>query len=84
PGLMVSEAALGGTVHPNAIRRLACGADLIPVVLGTAGQVLDAGRAARLFSEDQHRVLYARDRGCTAPGCTVPAAGCEAHHVRWW
>jgi hypothetical protein len=46
--------------------------------------VLDAGRAERLFTEDQRRILYARDRGCTAPGCAVPADGCEAHHVWWW
>ena len=30
------------------------------------------GRAKRLASAGQRIVLYARDRGCTFPGCTVP------------
>jgi hypothetical protein len=25
--------------------------------------------------------LYAKDRGCSAPGCTVPGYYCEVHHV---
>ena len=25
-------------------------------------------------------MLYARDRGCTFPGCTIPAHQCEVHH----
>ncbi|MCE0487555.1 HNH endonuclease signature motif containing protein, partial [Ornithinimicrobium sediminis] len=24
------------------------------------------------------------DRGCTIPGCTVPATWCDAHHVVPW
>jgi hypothetical protein len=29
-------------------------------------------------------VLYARDRGCTRPGCTASAYWCEAHHDDGW
>jgi hypothetical protein len=25
-----------------------------------------------------------RDRGCTADGCSIPAAWCEAHHRQPW
>ncbi|BBZ73052.1 HNH endonuclease signature motif containing protein [Mycobacterium paraseoulense] len=35
----------------------------------------------RLASPGQRIVLYAKDRGCTAPGCTVPGYLCEVHHV---
>jgi hypothetical protein len=28
--------------------------------------------------------LYAKDRGCTAPGCDVPAYYTEVHHVQDW
>lgn len=35
----------------------------------------------RIASPGQRIVLYARDRGCTHPGCDVPAHLCEAHHV---
>jgi hypothetical protein len=35
----------------------------------------------RLASSGQRIVLYAKDRGCTAPGCDVPGYLCEVHHV---
>jgi hypothetical protein len=35
----------------------------------------------RLASLGERMVLYARDRGCSAPGCTVPGYYCEVHHV---
>jgi Domain of unknown function (DUF222) len=42
------------------------------------------GRTKRLASADQRIVLYAKDRGCTAPGCDKPGAWCEVHHVNAW
>ncbi|OCB40178.1 hypothetical protein A9X02_17065, partial [Mycobacterium malmoense] len=38
----------------------------------------------RLASPGQRIVLYANDRGCTAPGCTVPGYYSEVHHVTDW
>jgi len=35
----------------------------------------------RLASPGQRIVLYAKDRGCTHPGCDVPGYWCEVHHV---
>jgi hypothetical protein len=32
----------------------------------------------------QRVVLYAKDRGCTAPGCDVPGYWTEVHHVDDW
>ncbi|MDF8265725.1 HNH endonuclease signature motif containing protein [Luteipulveratus flavus] len=66
------------------VRRLACDAGIIPMVLGSRGEVLDVGREQRLFSTAQRRALRQRDRGCTYPGCTIPAPWCDAHHVLWW
>ena len=28
--------------------------------------------------------LYTRDRGCTKPGCTIPAYGTQVHHTKGW
>ncbi|ULE34922.1 HNH endonuclease signature motif containing protein [Mycobacterium sp. IDR2000157661] len=39
------------------------------------------GRTKRLASAGQRIVLHSRDRGCTAPGCTVPGYGSEVHHA---
>jgi hypothetical protein len=35
----------------------------------------------RLAALGQRIVLYAKDRGCTRPGCDVPGYYCEVHHV---
>ncbi|MEE6178628.1 HNH endonuclease signature motif containing protein [Mycobacterium sp. 050134] len=38
----------------------------------------------RLASPGQRLILYAKDRGCTAPGCDQPGYYCEVHHVTDW
>ena len=55
-----------GTPHPAA-RRLACDAQLLPAVLGGAGQVLDVGRVRRLITGPLRRALILRDRGVRSP-----------------
>ena len=76
--------ATGELMSPAAVRRLACDAHLIPMVLGGRGEVLDLGRAARLFTPAQRRAVAHRDRHCTYPACTRDAAWCDVHHMRWW
>ncbi|GAA2758229.1 hypothetical protein F4554_003353 [Actinopolymorpha rutila] len=67
------------------MRRLACEADLIPVVLGGDGQVLDLGRSDRFFQEHQRRALAIRDgRHCHFPGCQIPEPRCVTHHMTAW
>jgi hypothetical protein len=62
-------------------RRLACTASIIPMVLGGESEILDQGRARRLFTSAQRKAMAVRDQHCRAEGCDVPAAWCEAHHV---
>lgn len=72
------------TVDPSIARQQACANRIIPMVLGSASQPLDVGRAQRLFPRAIRRALHVRDRGCIVPGCTVPAAWCDGHHTRPW
>ncbi len=65
-------------------RRMACSADLVPVVLGTDSEILDFGRTARLAYPVQHRALRLRDKCCQAEDCDAPAAWTEAHHLKPW
>lgn len=74
----------GHRLSASAIRRLACDADLIPVVLGGPSEPLDVGRVKRLFTPGQRAAVYLRDRHCSFPGCTVPAAWTQIHHVIHW
>jgi hypothetical protein len=52
--------------------------------------IFDCGKAIglyhtkRLASPGQRIVLYAKDRGCTRPGCDVPGYWTEVHHVDEW
>jgi hypothetical protein len=81
--VMVSRAQLT-MLAPAVVRQLACDADIIPVVLGSDGEVLDIGRAVRLFTKGQRRALWHRDKQCTYPGCDMPAGWVQAHHVVHW
>lgn len=48
------------------------------------GRPLYLGRSKRIATADQRIVLHAKDRGCSAPGCTVPGYLCQVHHVDDW
>ncbi|QGN57672.1 HNH endonuclease signature motif containing protein [Nostocoides sp. HKS02] len=74
----------GDLLTAGTVRRLACDAEVIPMVLGADGEILDQGQAIRLFNRAQIRHLWIRDRGCTFPGCSKPAAWTDAHHLIHW
>jgi hypothetical protein len=73
-----------GALSVSQLRRLCCEAKVIPAVLGTHGEVLDMGRAARHATTAQRRALAVRDRGCTGPGCTRGPKWCIPHHILNW
>ena len=77
-----AETSTGDRITAEHARRLACQAGIIPVVLGGKSEILDQGRARRLFAPAQRKAMELRDRHCTADGCDVPAAWCEAHHFK--
>ena len=75
----------GDRLSPDAVRKLACDAQIVPALLGTDGQPLDLGRATRTFTAAQRRALGLRDgQGCAFPGCDRPMTWCEGHHIRHW
>ncbi|GAA2471239.1 hypothetical protein GCM10009858_05750 [Terrabacter carboxydivorans] len=80
-----SGSALSGDVlSPGVVRRMACDAEIIPVVLGGDSQPLDVGRSERLHTRAQRLAITVRDRECTWAGCTVPASWCDVHHTIHW
>ncbi|MFZ4810437.1 MAG: HNH endonuclease [Ilumatobacteraceae bacterium] len=68
----------------SSLRRLACQASIIPVVLGGDGVVLDVGRERRLATVHQRRALRAMYSTCIIWGCGVGFDHCEMHHLRPW
>ena len=69
-------------ISAAAVRRLACTAKIIPVVLGGDSEILDMGRARRLFTRAQRRALRHLHKRRRANGCRVKATWTEAHHLR--
>ncbi len=45
-------------------------------------EILYLGRARRCATTAQRLALFARDRGCTRPGCTAPAYQTQVHHAQ--
>jgi len=83
-GRGVAELVGSGPLGAGAVARLACDADVARVTRAPDGEILNVGRALRSATEVQRRVLTARDRHCTFPGCARPPQWCEAHHIIWW
>jgi hypothetical protein len=74
----------GGTLLPMSdVIRLARHAHQYLAIFDN-GKALALYHTKRLASPGQRIVLYAKDRGCTAPGCDVAGYYCEVHHVKDW
>src|SRR3954464_2063153 len=72
----------GAQISAETARRLACDAQLVPVVLGRNGELLDIGQADHEFTAAQRRAAWVRDQGrCAFPGCCNPPA--QLHHIIW-
>jgi Domain of unknown function (DUF222) len=71
----------GGTVLPiSDVIRLARHAHHFLAVFDK-GEAVALYHTKRLASPGQRIVLYAKDRGCSAPGCDLPGYYCEVHHI---
>ncbi len=80
-GLKAAGLSDGTRISAEQARRLACTAQLVPMVLNGRSLPLDLGSANRYFNQSSRRAMERRDGGCTAPGCDRDARWCEAHHL---
>ncbi|HLK95360.1 MAG TPA: DUF222 domain-containing protein [Nocardioidaceae bacterium] len=83
-GLGAGLLATGTPLRARDVRRIACDATVLPVLLGTDSIPLDAGRAARVFTKELRKAVEIRDIGCTFPGCARPSSWCQVHHIVHW
>lgn len=74
----------GAVLGPDAVRRIACDASVVRVVLDPAGQPLDVGRRTRVVPSGIRTALTVRDRGCAYRGCDRGPQWTDAHHIRHW
>jgi hypothetical protein len=80
----VCETSDGVDLPVETLRRLCCDADVVPIVLGGASEILDVGRSCRVATRAQRRALRALHRTCASPQCTVGFDACRIHHVTYW
>lgn len=84
-------APTGGRLEPTGqpvtaatARRIACDAEVLPLVLGGQSQPLDVGKARRTAPAHLRSALLVRDGRCAFPRCDQPPGTPEAHHVQHW
>ncbi|MHA6668873.1 HNH endonuclease signature motif containing protein [Homoserinimonas sp. A447] len=80
----VSLGGLGGQTIPislRAVHQMICTGGTQQVTLDRNGAIIELGSEQRCFTPNQRRAITLRDGGCIIPGCTIPAASTEIHHV---
>ncbi|GAA1599486.1 hypothetical protein GCM10009789_61960 [Kribbella sancticallisti] len=78
----VGELVHGDNLSAAAVRRLACDAAVLPIVLGSKSQPLDVGTEQRFVTGAMRKALNKRDKGCII--CQAPPPQCHAHHIIHW
>jgi hypothetical protein len=78
-----ARTGFGAMLTARQVLALACHAEL-SIIRWSDGIPLDVGRRYRTETAAIRRALEARDQGCRAPGCGMPAAWCTAHHLKPW
>ncbi|MFS0853880.1 DUF222 domain-containing protein [Microbacterium sp. 179-I 3D4 NHS] len=68
-------------VSVAAARHTACGGTVQRVLFDPEGRITGISSTDRIFTTAQRRAIALRDGECLIPGCHVPAAWCEIHHV---
>jgi hypothetical protein len=76
--------ALGADLPVETVRRLACEAEILPVVLDGRSVPIDVGRSKRLATVHQRRALEAIHPTCAILDCEVIFDHCNVHHIEYW
>ena len=79
-----SEAVNVGPIHPNHAEPTLCDVELVGQIWNGQDVVLNEYRSKRLFTTAQRKAIFARDKGCQAPGCMIQATYCQCHHCKEW
>jgi Domain of unknown function (DUF222) len=72
---------LDSPVSLRVVKQYTCNGGIQRVVFGDNGRIIELGSPERCFTPQQRRAITLRDGECSVPGCHIPAAWCEIHHV---
>jgi Domain of unknown function (DUF222) len=77
----VGQLDTGAPLTPEATRRLACDAGILPAILDSTSVPIDIGRTRRPFTGATRTAILLRDGGCAFPGCERPPRWTDIHHI---
>ena len=80
----VIDCGLGIELPIETVRRMACHADITPIIVGADGVHLELQRTTRLANRAQRRALRAMYKGCAVPGCCVAWDYVVIHHLKYF
>ncbi|GAB3030951.1 HNH endonuclease signature motif containing protein [Parafrigoribacterium mesophilum] len=68
-------------ISMRAVRQFVCTGGKQKIVFDQNGRIIQLGSPERIFTAQQRRAIILRDGQCCTPGCTMPGALSEIHHV---
>src|SRR5699024_12584074 len=68
-----SEAVTVGPIHPTHAEPTLCDVELVGQIWNAQDVGLNEYRSKKLFTPAQRKAIFARDKGCQAPGCMIQA-----------
>ncbi|PKW14771.1 DUF222 domain-containing protein [Saccharopolyspora spinosa] len=83
-GLPGTLTATNQPITAENVRRLACDAEILPIVLGGEDVPLSIGRTERTAPTHLRAALLHRDGTCAFPSCDRPPGTPDAHHIESW
>lgn len=81
-GWLRDHEGLATALSEGTVRRISCGAAIQAVATDSMGRIRSLGSTSRIFDANQRRAIALRDQSCVIPGCSIPPAWCEVHHVQ--
>ena len=74
-------AGFTGVISPADRDRILCDCDLTEIALDELGLPASIGKATGTWTTSTRKAIVARDGHCQFPGCDLPAAWTDLHHV---
>src|SRR5216683_652959 len=84
PGSRAAELEWASPIPAETARRLACDCTITPILCGPESHQVEVAGSSRVIPPAMKRALIARDKHCRFPGCDMPPAWTDGHHIKHW
>ena len=84
PGSRAAELEWAQPIPAEIARRLACDCTITPIPCGAESHQVEVAGSSRVIPPAMKRALIARDKHCRFPGCDMPPAWTDGHHIKHW